>query len=236
MRAKKLTVGLILATAIMLTGCSGGAEEPTTKKPATETGSSQEETSAPASDCPELSEGATIEGSALGGCVAEAMGSSAGYAAKTTVLGMESLAKFNPESGDLESTSPAGSVVVIGDQSWVKSATSDWQAADASSSDPVIAGLSSVAADAASLDPATAAAALSGELTVTGTGTRLGEEVFLVSGTIEQQGVQADVVYEITSDYVVLASTSSATVADQTVEVVLEITEWDVKQEIVAPM
>jgi len=43
-------------------------------------------------------------------------------------------------------------------------------------------------------------------------------------------------VFEVTEDYVNLASTSSATVQGQSVDVALEITEWDVKQDIVAPL
>ncbi|MGG1909425.1 hypothetical protein AB1285_20670 [Microbacterium sp. NRRL B-14842] len=51
---------------------------------------------APSTDCPELADGATVDGSALGACIAEAMTDTAGYAAKTVVMGMESTTRFNP--------------------------------------------------------------------------------------------------------------------------------------------
>jgi hypothetical protein len=234
MRVNKWGVGVILAAAVLLTGCSaGGSDKPADSKP--ESGASQE-AEAPATDCPELKADATVDGKALGTCISEAMSDTAGYAAKTDVMGIESTAKFNPSEKALESTSPAGSLIVIGDDVWVKSATSEWQAADPKSSDPVIAALSTAAADVASLDPTTAAEAMTGEFTVTGTGERLGEEVYLLSGTIEQQGTAVDVVFEVTADYVNLAMTSTATVEGQSVEIGMEITEWDAKQDIVAPL
>ena len=118
----------------------------------------------------------------------------------------------------------------------VKTPTTEWQVADPNSSDPIVAALSSGAATAAGTDPATAAGALTGEFTVTGTGSRLGQDVYLVSGTSEAQGVAVDVVFEVTDDYVVLATTGSTEAAGQMIETSLEITEWDVEQDIVAPL
>jgi hypothetical protein len=233
MRVNKWGVGVVLAAAVMLTGCSAGAsDKPADEKPA---GTSSQEASAPASDCPELTEGATVDGTALGACIADAMSDTAGYAGKTSVMGVESTARFNPSEKALESISPIGSIIVIGDDVWVKS-TGDWQVADASSSDPIIAGLSSSAANVSSLDPAAAASTISGDFTVTGTGERLGQKVYLLSGVMQSQGVDVDVVFEVTSDYVNLASTSSSEVNGQKVEISMEITEWDVAQDIVAPL
>jgi len=79
--------------------------------------------------------------------IAEAMADTAGYAAKTVVMGMESTTRFNPSEKALESLSPMGSIVAIGDDVWVKSPSSDWQTADPSSGDPIIAGLSTTAKD-----------------------------------------------------------------------------------------
>lgn len=233
MRVNKWGVGVALAASVLLTGCAAGSEEPAEEKPSA---AAQEESAAPASDCPELTEGATIDGAELGGCVSESMAESAGYAATTTVMGMEATARYNPADEAIESLSPAGSLIIIGDDIWVKSGSSDWQPGDPDSSDPLIAGLSKGAASVAELDPASSAAALSGEFTVEGTGTRLGEDVFLVSGTTEQQGVAVDVVFEVTSDYVILASTSTAEAEGQPIEITMEITEWDVAQDIVAPV
>ncbi|WP_164233971.1 hypothetical protein [Microbacterium hydrocarbonoxydans] len=233
MRVNKWGVGVVLAASVLLAGCSAGAsEKPADEKPTT---ASQEETTT-SSDCPALSEGAAVDGAALGGCVADVLAETAGYAAKTTVMGIESTARYNPSEDAIESTSVAGSLVVIGDQLWVKSPVGDWQVADPNSSDPVVAGLSMGAAAVAQTDPTTVMQSLAGEFTVTGTGSRLGQEVFLVSGVVEVQGISVDVVYELTADYVPLASTSTTQANGMTVETVMEVTEWDVPQEIVAPL
>ncbi len=233
MRVKKWGVGLILTAAVLLTGCSApAAEEPKDDKPA----ATEEQTTAPESDCPELSEGATVDGPALGACITEAMTDTAGYAAKTSILGMETTARFNPETDAVETITPIGSLIVIGDEAWVKSATSEWQVADPNSSDPMIAALSNGAATAADTDPATAAGALTGEFTVTGTGTRLGQDVYILTGTSEAQGVAVDVVFEVTKDYVVLATSGTTEAAGQQIDTSLEVTEWDVAQDIVAPL
>lgn len=233
MRVKKWGVGLILTAAVLLTGCSAPtAEEPKDDKPA----ATEEQTTAPESDCPELSEGATVDGPALGACITEAMTDTAGYAAKTSILGMETTARFNPETDAVETITPIGSLIVIGDEAWVKSATSEWQVADPNSSDPMIAALSNGAATAADTDPATAAGALTGEFTVTGTGTRLGQDVYILTGTSEAQGVAVDVTFEVTKDYVVLATSGTTEAEGQQIDTSLEITEWDVPQDIVAPL
>ncbi|MBO9625151.1 MAG: hypothetical protein J7484_02100 [Microbacterium sp.] len=234
MRVNKWGVGVIIAAAVMLTGCSAGAtDKPADTKPST--GASQEAT-APKSDCPELKEGATVDGAALGPCIVTSLDGIAGYAATTSTMGVDSTAKYNPSEKAVEAVSPIGSIIVIGSDAWVKSPTSDWQVADRTSSDPIIAGLSTGATAAAAMDPTTIAASLTGQFTVTGTGERLGKKVFLVSGAVEQQGVSVDMVFEITSDYETLASTSTATVSGQTVESKMVVTEWDVKQDIVAPL
>lgn len=233
MRVNKWGVGVVLAASVLLTGCAAGAEEPADEKPS---GAAQEESAAPESNCPELADGATIDGAELGACISDAMSETEGYAAKTSVMGIESTSRFDPASDAVESISDAGSLVIIGDDIWVKGPTTEWQVGDPNSSDPLIAGLSAGAANVAQIDPAASAAALSGDFTVSGTGERLGQEVFLVSGTTEQQGVAVDVVFEVTSDYVILASTSTTEAAGQEVEVQMEVTEWDAPQEIVAPL
>ena len=232
MRVNKWGVGVVLAAAVLLTGCSAPAEEP---KDDTST-STTEETTAPASDCPELAEGVTVDGSALGACITTAMEDSDGYAAKMSILGMETTARYNPSTKAAELTTPMGSVVTIGDEAWVKSSTSEWQVADPNSSDPIIAGLSTAAATASSTDPATAAGSLTGDVTVTGKGSRLGKDVYILTGTIDQDGVSVEMTYEVTADYVVLATTGATEAAGQSIETSLEVTEWDVKQDIVAPI
>ncbi|WP_217177079.1 hypothetical protein [Streptomyces sp. AC495_CC817] len=230
----KWGIGVVLAAAVLLTGCSGAAEKPADdKKP--EAGASQE-AEAPKNDCPELTEGATVDGAALGPCVIDALDDIAGYAATTTMMGMESTSKYNPSERAIESNTSVGSMIVIGDQAWVKSPTGDWQVADPTSSDPVIAGLSTGATAAAAMDPTTIAASLGGDFTVTGTGERLGQKVYLVEGSIEQQGAKVDMVFEITADYATLASSSKTEAGGQSIESNMVVTEWDVKQDIVAPL
>lgn len=234
MRVNTWGVGVVIAAAVMLTGCSAGTtEKPADAKPSA---SASQEAAAPTTDCPELKEGATVDGAALGPCVVKALDGIAGYAATTTAMGVESTAKYNPSEHAVEATSPIGSMIVIGSDAWVKTPTSGWQVADTTSSDPIVAGLSTGATAAAALDPTTIAASLAGDFTVTGTSERLGKKVFLVSGTVEQQGIAVDMVFEITSDFETLASTSTATVSGQSVESTMVVTEWDVKQDIVAPL
>ncbi len=236
MRVNMWKTGAIVTAAILLTGCSGtgASDESSDSKPSSS--SAAEETTAPSSDCPELKEGATVDITALATCSTERMDESAGYAATSTTLGMESTARYNPSEDAVAVDSSIGSMVIIGDDAWVKSPSSEWQVADPNSSDPIIAGLSTGAATATSMDPAQAIAALNGEFTVTGTGERLGEKVYLVSGTTETQGVAVDATFEVTEDYIILATMTKTEVQGQPVESSLEITDWDKAQDIVAPM
>jgi len=229
----KWGIGVIVAAAVLLTGCSGTADKPADSTPST---NASQEAEAPQSDCPELTEGATIDGSALGTCIAAAGEAIAGYAATMSTMGIESTAKYNPSERALQTDSPVGSVIAIGDDAWVKTPTADWQVADTASSDPIVAALSNAATAASSVEPTAMASSLSGEFTVTGTGERLGKPVYLVSGSVEQQGVSVDVVFEVTKDFESLASTSTASVNGQSVESTMVVTEWDVKQDIVAPL
>lgn len=237
MRVNTLGVGVILAAAVLLTGCSAGStSEPSTSSDSAASSAPSEAAEATSSDCPELAEGETIEGSVLGTCITAALDGIAGYAATTSVMGIESTAKYNPAEKAIETSSDLGSLIVIGSDAWVKSGSGEWQVADVNSSDPIVAGLSAGAETASTTDPMAVAAALSGDFTVTGTGERLGKPVYLVSGTVEQQGVAVDAVFELTADYENLATTTSAAVGEQSVEVSMVVTEWDVTQDIVAPL
>ncbi len=234
MRVNTWGVGVVIAAAVMLTGCSAGTtEKPADAKPSA---SASQEATAPKTDCPELKEGATVDGAALGSCITDATSSIAGYSATSTVMGMETTGRYNPAEKALETTTPMGSVIVIGDQAWVKSAAGAWQAADATSSDPIIAGLSMGATAAAASSPTAIANLLIGDFTVTGTGERLGQQVYLLSGTVEAQGVSSQIVLEITKDFAPLATTGTAEVSGTSVESTTVVTEWDVKQDIVAPL
>jgi hypothetical protein len=232
MRVNKWGVGIVLAATVLLTGCSAGSEEPADEKPA----AGAEESTAPESDCPELTDGATIEGAVLAECVTAAMTDTDGFAAKMTTLGMESTSLFSPADDAIQTDTSFGSIIVIGEDAWVKTATGEWQVADPSSDDQEISALSTAATAVDPTDPMGVARTLSGDFTVTGTGTRLGQEVFLVTGTTEEQGTTVDMILEVTSDYVALAATGSTELEGQKIESVQEITEWDVKQDIVAPL
>ena len=234
MRVNKWGVGVILAAAVLLTGCAGGGSGTTAeKKP--DSGASQE-AEAPKTDCPELKEGATVDGSTLAECVTAAMTDTAGFSATMTTLGMESTTRYNPADKAVETSTSFGSVIVIGDDAWVKSTTGEWQVADENSTDQEISTLSTAAKAVDASDPMGVADTLSGEYTVTGTGTRLGQDVYLLSGTTESQGSTVTMLFEVTSDYVVLAANASTEVEGQKIESVQEVTEWDVKQDIVAPL
>jgi PBP1b-binding outer membrane lipoprotein LpoB len=234
MRVNKWGVGVILAAAVLLTGCSAGAsDKPADSKPSS--GASQE-AEAPKTDCPELKEGATVDGGTLAECVTAAMTDTAGFAAKMTTMGMESDSLYNPADGAVQTNTPFGSIIVIGDDAWVKSSTGEWQVADTSSTDQEVLALSTAAKAADPSDPMGVATTLAGEYTVTGKSTRLGQDVFLLSGTSESQGTSVAMLFELTSDYVVLAATASTEVEGQKIESVQEVTEWDVKQDIVAPL
>ena len=234
MRVNKWGVGVILAASVLLTGCAGGgSDKPADAKPSD---AAQEESAAPESNCPELKEGATIEGAVLSECLVAATADSEGFAAKVTTLGMESTSRYSPADAAIETISPMGSMVIIGDDVWVKSSTSEWQVADPASADPVIAGLSTAAASLDVNDPIGMAGTLDGEFTVTGTGTRLGQDVFVLTGTAQSQGVDVETTFEVTADYVSLASKASTELEGQAIESTMEVTEWDVKQDIVAPL
>ena len=234
MRVNKWGVGVVLAAAVLLTGCTGsGSDSTAEKKPSA--GASQE-AEAPQADCPELKEGTTIDGATLAECVTAAMTDTAGFSAKMTTLGMESTTRYNPADDAVETTTTFGSVSVIGDDAWVKSATGEWQVADENSTDQEISTLSTAAKAVDASDPMGVADTLSGEYTVTGKGTRLGQDVFLLTGTSEAQGTSVAMVFEVTSDYAVLAANASTEVEGQKIESIQEVTEWDVKQDIVAPL
>lgn len=233
MRVNTWKVGVVLTAAILLTGCTATAEEPAESKPSTD---ASEEAAAPTSDCPELSDGATVDISALSVCSSERMNDSAGYVATSTTLGMETTTRYDPANEAVEMNSTVGSMILIGDDAWVKTPSSEWQVADPNSTDPIVAALSAGAETAAAADPATAAAALTGEFTVSGTSERLGQKVFLVTGATEAEGVAVDATFEVTEDYVILATTTKTDMQGQAIESILEITDWDVAQDIVAPL
>jgi hypothetical protein len=100
----------------------------------------------------------------------------------------------------------------------------------------MVAGLSTGAAAAAQASPTMIANLLAGDFTVTGTGERLGQQVFLVSGTVQAQGASSEIVLEVTKDFAPLATTTKSEVSGTSVESTTVVTEWDVKQDIVAPL
>jgi hypothetical protein len=214
MRVNTWGIGAVLTAAILLTGCSAPTNDSTNGEQAGSDASAKP-TSA-ASDCPELTEGTT--------------------AVTMSVLGMESTRRYSPADEAAETITPYGSMIVIGDEAWVKSTNGAWQVADPASEDPEVKTLSEAATTLDTSDPLELASTNVEEYTVTGTHTRLGQDVLLLSGASEDQGVPLSLVFEVTSDYVLLASTASSEAEGTTTDAVLEVTEWDKKQDIVAPI
>lgn len=234
MRVNTWGIGAVLTAAILLTGCSAPTNDSTNGEQAGSDASAKP-TSA-ASDCPELTEGTTVSGATLSECITEAMADTDGFAVTMSVLGMESTRRYSPADEAAETITPYGSMIVIGDEAWVKSTNGAWQVADPASEDPEVKTLSEAATTLDTSDPLELASTNVEEYTVTGTHTRLGQDVLLLSGASEDQGVPLSLVFEVTSDYVLLASTASSEAEGTTTDAVLEVTEWDKKQDIVAPI
>lgn len=233
MRVNKWGVGFVLVATALLSGCSASGSD---TAPDGEAGTGTTGADASQTDCPTLEEGATVAGEILGACITEAMEDTAGFAISMSTFGMESSSRYNPADLASETTTSFGSIIIIDDQTWVKPPTGEWQVADASSADQDVLALSSASESIDPADPLGVAGALSGDFTVTGTDSRLGEEVFLVEGVTTSGDVSVSMVFELTSDFVALAASASTEVEGQKLEAVQEVTEWDVKQDIVAPL
>ncbi len=221
MRITRLAAGGALLSVLILAGCSG---------PAASTPESDDDTVSK-SECPVLEEGISVEASAFVACVKDAMRNPAGYAATAATGGYEKKTKVNPSEKAYQQDDPAGSIVAIGDKTWVKPAGGAWVQGDPGASDETIATLSGLAAGIASEDPLIRTTAATGTLTVKGTDEMLGQKVFSLIGSREHEGDTITTVFQTTADYIVLGT--SATTSDVTVT--MELTEWDKKQDIQPP-
>ncbi|ACQ81896.1 hypothetical protein Bcav_3654 [Beutenbergia cavernae DSM 12333] len=243
MRVTRAGAGLALASALLLAGCAQGGDDPADETSAADEQSGGAEESAEdepdddaASDCPELAVGEAVDVAVLAQCAADATAQVAGYAAETDLGGSASQVRVNTDPQALHMTSAMGEVVVVDGVTYVRT-TGEWQEGDPESSDPLIAGLSAAGENIDSLDPAAQAAAMTGvELTVTGTDTRLDQEVFVISGEGEVEGAAVSTVMYVTADYAVLGNESSADVSGTTIDTVITVTAWDEAQDISAPM
>lgn len=221
MRVNTWGIGVLVVAAVLLTGCTASTDE----------------TSAPASDCPELKEGATVDMSAIAACGTETLEESPGYASTSSEAGIVVKSRrYNPAESAMSADLPTGSMIIIGEDTWVKPVSGEWQVGDTGSTDAVVKSLSHTAALAVTGDPSATEVGPTGEYTVTGTGERLGQKVYVLSRRVERPRTEYDQVYEITEDYVVLAATISGRVGGQPIDDSFEITEWDARQDIVAPL
>lgn len=258
MKISRVVAGASLATLLALAGCTSADETPEENANAVEdTGSDEDvpdddaadegasdddgsdedgsdEDLAGAGDCPELSEGVSVEVSALAQCSQEAVDAAAGYAAESEMLGMASVLRVNNDPQALHMDSDLGEIINIEGQAWVN-VEGEWHEGDPDSADPMVAALSAAADEAAAQADPAAQLELMGQvdLTVTGTDTRLGQDVFVITGSGEEVD---DLTYYIAADYAVLAADVSMTVEGMEVSSIVEVTEWDAPQEINAPM
>lgn len=242
MRTRIIATGAIVLSSLLLAGCSGSGTATAEKTAAPEASASTSEsattepTKEAVTDCPTLAVGATIDATVLASCVGDAAMASAGYAMTSSTLGMDITGKINPAAKEVALTMPMGSIVSIGDQAWVQSTGGTWQVADATSSDPTVAALSQATSGLATFDYATSLTGITGTLTVTGEDTLLGEKVYVATGDLAANGVTTTTSYSLTSGWVPLQTTSSATVSGTTVESKTTVTEWDKKQDIQPPL
>lgn len=246
---RKITYGIgsLALAALVLTGCAGGTTadsksdskgSDTTKTQAStdETQAATDETNA---DCPELKTGDDIESTVFAKCAqAEAEGI-AGYAVTIDSMGMKTVAKYNPSAKEMEMELAGGKLVYVGGKGYVQSSASgEWVDPDTSSSDPIVAGLSAAAKTIESTGGAGAidtALLTPGTYKVTGEDTRLGQPVSVVEGTMDTQGVTANLTFYVTKDYGILETKTSTEVSGQKVDSTTVVTEWDKKQDIKAP-
>lgn len=247
MRVSKILVGSALL-ALVLTGCStntandrpAGNDKPTTTEKAPESGETNEGegNSGPSGDCVALAEGVVVNGGDLSACVAQAMEDTAGYAADMELMGMTTTSRANPADNEFETISDFGSMIVIGEMAWVKVAD-EWVIADPDSDDIMISALSESALDLAANGADTeslAGGSFTGDMTVTGTEKMLGETVYVLEGSMDIEGEEYATTLKLTKDYVLFASETSGTVQGMDFSVTLTMTEWDKKQNIVAPL
>lgn len=248
MRVSKIFAGSALVLALALAGCSANTAptEPDTQEtsaPATDptTDPTTEVTDEPKlnGDCPAIAIGDTIDAISLSTCTAEAMKVTAGYAAVSETLGLTNTVKANPIEGEYESLSDMGSFIIKDSTVWVKS-TGDWALSDENSDDMMVAALSK-AANALAAGGLTDTSALTGaqftaDLSVMGTDTLLGRDVFILEGQMEVDGQFVDMKVSMTPDYVVLATETSGDISGTKFTATMTVTEWDKKQDIQAPM
>ncbi|MBD3943460.1 hypothetical protein IF188_17345 [Microbacterium sp. NEAU-LLC] len=234
----------LAAVAAVVTGCSAPAESAPTETAAASTPAPTPTTPSAPSGCPELAVGVVVTADQLDDCAARRMVDSAGFAYDTLTNDEPGTNRYDTATGDFESLTASLSIIVVDGEAWVKTAESDWQAPDQDSEDFGIAAGSQVAANYTSGDPDHAVRTFvgamdgpgaGGEFTVTGTGERLGEEVFVMTGTSFIGSTGYDATREYTADYVLMASSGSGSFNTRDFTSTVTITEFDKAQKITAP-
>ncbi|UGS28363.1 hypothetical protein K8F61_09505 [Microbacterium resistens] len=243
MRISKIMAGTALLAALALAGCSTAAPgEGETSKPTETAAEKPAETQKPTAEgddpfgeCVTLKPGDVIESPQFINCTMEQLRASAGYAVKETSDSTVSTMKVNPSDKAYLLEDSIGSVIAIGDTYWVKPVDGEWSEGPSDTSGSG-AFLSALGANIGSHDPLFTIVNSTGTLTVKGTQEVQGQEALVLTGTFEQMGeageASGEVTLQMTSGYVVLGAT---TVSGE-VTTTLEVTEWNKKQDIQAPM
>ncbi|WP_433675526.1 hypothetical protein [Microbacterium gorillae] len=247
----RIASGFMLLAALTLAGCSSSpasspvdssqestASQPkATDEPAGDTTS--EDTSANTADCAPLTAGQTVDREQFTSCVAGAMSQAKGYAATSDVMGMSSTTRINLTEGQVSAFStatPMGDVISIDGKTYIRVGGGEWKPGDPNSTDPIEAGLSQAAVTIGTMDPTTLAGQVTGDLTVTGTDNKAGTDVLVLSGTQEANGVSMEATFFVTPEWVVMGSTATGDLSGTPITTTMELTEWDVLQDIAAPM
>lgn len=251
----KIASGFMLLAALTLAGCSSSpaaspadsSQESAASQPAASDGAAEEasgdttseDTSANTGDCAPLTAGQTVGREQFTSCVAGAMSQAKGYAATSDVMGMSSTTRINLTDGEVSAfstTTPMGDVISIDGQTYIRVGGGEWKPGNPNSTDPIEAGLSQAGATIGTMDPTTLAGQVTGDLTVTGTDNKGGTDVLVLSGTQEANGVSMEATFFVTPEWVVMGSTATGDLSGTPITTTMELTEWDVLQDITAPL
>lgn len=247
----KIATGFMLLAALTLAGCSSSpaadSADPTAETSASQPKASDgttaeapaDEKSADTADCAPLSAGQTVTRDQFTSCVAEVMSQAKGYAATSDVMGMSSTTRINLANGQVSAfstTTPMGDVISVDGKTYIRVGGGAWKPGDPNSTDPIEAGLSQAGATIGTMDPTALSGQVTGDLTVTGTDNKGGKDVLVLTGTQEANGVSMDATFFVTPDWVVMGATASGDLSGTPITTTMELTEWDVLQDISAPL
>lgn len=196
---------------------------------------------APAADittadaCGVVTDTTTISFTDFAACADATYDSIAGFASTSASQGIRTTAYRNPADDAVLLNMSVGNLMAIGEQTWVQPRDDAWMVADVAAPDATVAGLSAAASQLSDLDITGIAAGTTGTLTATGTDTRLGRDVFVLTGDQTLQGITTSSTFYVTSDWGVLGSVQTATVNGSELTTLTDVTAWDERQDITPP-